>query len=215
MSTSVSCLCSRVSVVHHMCVGMEAFNVFCCGRVVANLCPLTETSTCAKMSREGGRERADTMRWCHRPCGVAIQSDCLRWWCSMLSKRPNTIMSVVVRKTYVCEPAHVPEPVFVCVCTCVNVYVYYMCRKPAGGGDWGVSTPQCSTHLPGCWWCHSLWRLALLSLLFAGDKINVEIEKRAGRKASFMFLTLAICAFEFASMCILTVMFACMFQSAV
>lgn len=66
MSASVSCLCSRGSVVHHMCVGMEAFNVFCCEGVVANLCPLTETSTCAKMSREGARERvrerADTMR---------------------------------------------------------------------------------------------------------------------------------------------------------
>lgn len=66
MSTSVSRLCRRVSVVHCMCVGMGAYNVFCCVRVVANRCPLTETSTCAKMSREGGREgggeRADTMR---------------------------------------------------------------------------------------------------------------------------------------------------------
>lgn len=48
------------TVLFSMCVGMEAFNVFCCVRAVANLCPLTETSMCAKRSREGGRGRAST-----------------------------------------------------------------------------------------------------------------------------------------------------------
>lgn len=64
LSASVSCLCRRLSVLYCMCVGiyMEAFNVCCCVRAAANLCPLTETSMCAKWARmERGREREQTL----------------------------------------------------------------------------------------------------------------------------------------------------------
>lgn len=117
-------LSKRVSVLYCMHVCMEAFHMICCARTVANPCPLSESWMCAKVSREEGteegREGADTMQWCHRPCGVAIQSDCLRWWCSVLSKRPNTIMSAWTENRWcVCKSLKV----CVCVCACKSVCV--------------------------------------------------------------------------------------------
>lgn len=63
----------------------------------------------------------------------------------MLSKRLNTITSVLVQKMDgVCVHVCARERTCVCVCVCLCA------ASQAGGEDWGVSTPQCSTHLPGC-----------------------------------------------------------------
>lgn len=58
------------------------------------------------------------MQWCHCPSGVVIQSDCLRWWCSMLSKRLNTIMSVLVQNMW-----------DVWKCVCMFVYVVHISER--------------------------------------------------------------------------------------
>lgn len=214
MSASVSCLCSRVSVVHHMCVGMEAFNVFCCESVVANLCPLTETSTCAKMSRERGRERASRH---YAMMSSSLWSSDTKWLFEVMvqhAQQETKHYYVRACSENVRVRACSCVSLFVYVCTCVNIYVYYMCRKPAEEGDGGVSTSQCSTHLPGCWWCHSLWRLALLSLLFSGDKINVAIEKK--EKSFFCISHFGhLCIWVCINVYINKVMFACIFRSAV
>lgn len=123
------------------------------------------------------------MEWGRGMMSSSQRSSTTEWLFEVMVQRAQE----ETKHFYVCackEEEHARERAGVCPPACIGTCVkcLQMRGEPTRKGGLRSHFFRCSTDLPGWLWCHPLWRFAVPSLVFTGDKINAERESKAERR---------------------------------